>query len=179
MKRLVTDYLFDSDERRVSLDIKYADFKLERLLYILNTRSGDVIYDPSDPTLLAVDYGSDNVNGGRAYVELGFNTTSMAPTDQLIIIYDDGSVPVADDSDVLGRLVSLGQQLVELLRFHSSMVRTVNGDQIRVTTDSTSVMFFNGGTITTLNQLNGLDSREMLWSLWDNEYNTGIRNKIV
>ena len=179
MKRLVTDYLFDSDERIVSLDIKYADFKLERLLYILNTRSGEVIYDPSDSALLAVDYGIDNNNGGRAYVELNFNTTIMTPTDQLIIIYDDGNLPVAENSDVMSRLISLGQQLVELLRFPSTMTRTVNGDQIRVTTDSTSVMFFNGGTITTLNQLNGLDSREMLWSLWDNEYNTGIRNKIV
>jgi hypothetical protein len=180
MKRLVSDYSFDSDERRVTLDVTHAEFKLERLLYILNTRSGEVIYDPSDPNLLAVDWGIDNTQPGlRAYVELSFNTTSQSSTDQLIIIYDDGNLPVAENSDILSRLIGLGQQLVEQLRFHSTMVRTVNGDQIRVTTDSTSVMFFNGGTITTLNQLNGLDSRELLWSQWDTEYNTGVRNKIT
>ncbi|WP_408902529.1 hypothetical protein [Methylobacterium radiotolerans] len=81
-KPIATRPVFDPANR--TLDFSGTpNFELRRLFGVANARTGQLIYSPIVPDLVA-----SNVAG--SVVTLSFNTNGMVPADPLVIQYDDG-----------------------------------------------------------------------------------------
>ncbi len=81
-------YLFDASAREVIIP---GGIQREQLVLITNVTDNKVIYNFSDPELVATTYeiSTDIRNNTTTRVVLAYNTTSMSDTDKLQIIYDD------------------------------------------------------------------------------------------
>jgi hypothetical protein len=81
-------YLFDASEREVVIP---GGIQREQLILITNVTDNKVIYNFSDPELTATEYhiSTDIRNVVTTRVVLAYDTTSMADTDKLQIVYDD------------------------------------------------------------------------------------------
>ena len=81
-------YLFDASEREVVIP---GGIQREQLILITNVTDNKIIYNFSDPELTATTYeiSTDIRNVVTTRVVLAYDTTSMADTDKLQIVYDD------------------------------------------------------------------------------------------
>ena len=79
----ITNYTFDKSTRKVTFT-DYAAISLEGIKLVTNTTSNIIIYNFADP--LAGGTVATNV------LTLTYDTSSMANTDKLMILYDDGLV---------------------------------------------------------------------------------------
>jgi len=80
MKLVIGTYTFNAAAKTVDLS-SIQGFKIERLLAIINAKTGTLIYAAGDSTR-----GFSSVAGG--VVTLTYNTAGMSNTDALTIIYD-------------------------------------------------------------------------------------------
>ena len=81
-KKLITNYKFNATAQTVTLN-DYKPIILSNLFLITNTTAGTIIYNFADSTKSATVSGN--------VLTLAYNTTGMANTDALQIIYDDGT----------------------------------------------------------------------------------------
>lgn len=81
MKKRFEDYTFDASEKTVTFT-GVGTVKLESIVHIQNTLDGITIYSPFDINKLGTV--ATNV------LTCAFDTTGMADTDPLFIVYDDG-----------------------------------------------------------------------------------------
>ena len=81
-------YLFDASARQVVIP---GGIQREQLTLITNVTDNKIIYNFSDPELTATAYSieTDIRNVTTTRVTLAYDTTSMADTDKLQIVYDD------------------------------------------------------------------------------------------
>ena len=81
-------YLFDASAREVVIP---GGIQREQLTLITNVTDNKIIYNFSDPELTATTYSieTDIRNVTTTRVTLAYDTTSMADTDKLQIVYDD------------------------------------------------------------------------------------------
>ena len=81
-------YLFDASAREVIIP---GGIPREKLVLITNVTSNKVIYNFSDPELIATSYTiqTDIRNVTTTRVVLNYDTSSMLDTDDLQIVYDD------------------------------------------------------------------------------------------
>ena len=81
-------YIFDASARQVVIP---GGIQREKLILITNVTDNKVIYNFSDPELTATDYqiATDIRNVTTTRVTLAYDTSSMADTDKLQIVYDD------------------------------------------------------------------------------------------
>ncbi|QPB08402.1 virion structural protein [Synechococcus phage S-H9-2] len=81
-------YLFDASEREVVIP---GGIQREQLILITNVTDNKVIYNFSDPELIATEYhiSTDIRNNTTTRIVLAYDTTSMSDTDKLQIVYDD------------------------------------------------------------------------------------------
>ena len=81
-------YLFDASAREVVIP---GGIQREQLVLITNVTDNKVIYNFSDPELTATEYhiSTDIRNVVTTRLVLAYDTTSMADTDKLQIVYDD------------------------------------------------------------------------------------------
>lgn len=145
MKKLVSDYLFDASEKKVTFT-DYNPIILERVLVITNVTDGIIIYNFADPA-----------KGGSAatnVLTLEYDTATMDDTDKLQIFYDDYTLEPAtvQSQDVLEALVDTLQELIQRLAPLASAIANVGGTAMRVqpvTSISTAVT----GPITSANSI--------------------------
>lgn len=81
MKKLITNYTFDSVNKTVKL-LDYDQIDLGGLLLITNTTDGIIVYNFADTTLRGTVSGNT--------ITLAYDTTTMDSGDRLQIFYDDG-----------------------------------------------------------------------------------------
>ena len=81
-------YLFDASAREVIIP---GGIPKEKLVLITNVTSNKVIYNFSDPELIATTYSiqTDIRNVTTTRVVLNYDTSSMLDSDDLQIVYDD------------------------------------------------------------------------------------------
>ena len=81
-------YLFDASAREVIIP---GGIQREQLILITNVTDNKVIYNFSDPELIATTYSiqTDIRNVTTTRVVLAYDTSSMSDTDDLQIVYDD------------------------------------------------------------------------------------------
>jgi len=103
-----------------TLVVTGKNIRREQLLLITNTTSGTVIYNFSDPTLLASSYTTavDAVTGlETTTMVLAYNTTTMASTDKLSIVTEETYheiIPAEVMRDPVDKLrVSTPQSLID------------------------------------------------------------------
>ncbi len=173
---IVESYVFDKTAKTISMP-SIPELKLEGIQLITNLTTGTLIYQFNNAAL------GGTVSGNT--LTLTYDTSAMANTDKLQILYNPPSGGFFD------RALSLLYQAVEYLRApqwtHQVASNTGPAIYMRVQSDTNSNLN-NVASVTTvstvtavsnLTNYNTIDSRELVWSLWDTEYNTGIRNKIV
>lgn len=93
----------------------------------------------------------------------------------------------ANESGFFSRLLILVGFILEYLRALPFVVPTALGVKVQalVSTDSSlnSVSTVSAvttvSTVTNVTNMNTIDSREIIWSMWLNGYNEGVRSKIV
>jgi len=94
MKQIIKNYTFDKTAKTVTFT-DFTTINLERVLLITNATSNTLIYQFNDPSL------GGTVTGN--VLTLTFNTSAMANTDKLQIIYDVASGdPVYDGGQLNG-----------------------------------------------------------------------------
>ncbi len=157
---IVEQYTFDKVAKTIRLP-SIPNLKLEGIQLITNLTTGTLIYQFNSVAL------GGTVTGD--VLTLTYNTDAMSNSDRLQILYNPPTGGVYD------RLLSLFYQLVELVRAPNFVVRLTAGDTLRVLPDPNTTL----GSVGAITTLNNIDSREVPWALWDLEYTTGIRNKIV
>lgn len=166
---VVEQYIFNKTAKTITFPNITAP-SIEGFQLVTNLTTGDIIYQFNS----AAKGGTVSGN----VLTLDHDTSAMANSDKLQILYNP---PVGGFFD---RALVLLWQAVEYLRSPSYMTRLAAGDMLRVLSDSNSninnvVSVTTTAAVTNLTNLNTIDSRELIWSMWDAEYNTGIRNKIV
>lgn len=181
---IVDKYIFNAATKKITFP-SLPNLEIEGIQLIINLNTGTIIYQMTEVTK------GGTVSGN--VLTLTFDTTSMSNTDKLQIYY---SPPVDGFFD---RMVALLGQLVDYVRAPSYMTKVPAGDKIQVligadstfptianittvagvTTVSSVTAVTTVGAVTNLTNLNTIDSRELIWSMWDTEFNTGIRNKII
>lgn len=136
-KPIATRPVFDPANR--TLDFSGTpNFEVRRLFGVAHVRTGQLIYSPIVPELVAA-----NVAG--SVVTLSFNTNGMAPADPLLIQYDDGvndlppNASTADRQDAGNATLSQIRDAIKAQRSET------------IWTDDTGARFIRvdaGGTIT-------------------------------
>lgn len=175
MKKLVTNYVFDSAGHAVSLP-DLASPRVEGMLLVTNLASNQIIYNFADPAKGGTMVGN--------VLQLDFDTGSMAPTDPLQIFYDDGAVPAQNDTlDALVAAINVLQRIAKNLE---SLQIVDSAQRQRVTVDAmsggltlgtvTSVSTVN--TVSSLNQLGGVSTNFLLTDIARQAFATGIRQNL-
>lgn len=163
---IVEQYIFNPNDQTITLP-SIPNAKLEGVQLITNLTTGELIYQFNNAAL------GGSMSGN--VLTLNFDSTGMDPSDKLQILYNPPSGGFFD------RAMSLLYEIKEYLRSPPNMVPAAAGNYQRVLLDTTSNI--NGLTTVTnvqnLLTVGGIDTREMVWNLWDTEYNTGIRSKII
>lgn len=119
---------------------------------------------PSDSTGKLI--ATNQINGKQIQIVNVADASGnlVSPTDQ------------ATETAFYSRALVLLNQAVEFLRAPTYLTRVSGGDKIQViaSTDTSLLATVPSfGPVTTV-----IDARELIWSLWDTEYNTGIRMQI-
>ena len=169
---IIDDYVFNKTAKTIVFS-DYTSIRLEGIKLITNVTAGTIIYQFNSSTKLGTLSGNT--------VTLAYDTSAMADTDKLMIIYDPPSGGFFDRvTRLLGNIASyvkdpdyavptaLGKKVMCILNTDSSI-----GGVTTVTTVTTT------GTLTNLTNFNTLDSRNLIWAGWENQYNEGIRSKIT
>jgi hypothetical protein len=113
---LETGYTFNPATRTIVIP---RSFPQERLILITNVTKNKVIYNFSDPSLLATSFvnGVDANTSDIATVVLNYNTTTMSSTDKLQIVIDEYAesfTPAETQLDPTNKLrVSTPQALID------------------------------------------------------------------
>ncbi len=166
---IVDQYIFDPVAQTIRMP-QIPDLRIEGVQLITNLTTGTLIYQFNNVSL-----------GGtvsRDVLTLTLDTSAMSATDKLQILYNPPRGGFFD------RALSLLYQITEYLRSPPNTTVVANNNYQRVLVDNNSQMSTVSTVsavtaVTNLNGFGGIDSRELIWSAWDTEYNTGIRNKIV
>ena len=87
MKILIPNYKFNAASQTITFP-GYSNLSLAGFLIITDTTANIIIYNFADPTAGGI------LNGN--VLTLDYNTTALSNNDQLLIYYDDGTVPVRD-----------------------------------------------------------------------------------
>ena len=164
---IIPTYTFSAANKTITFP-NLTNPVIEGFQLITNLTTGTIIYQFND----VAKGGSVSSN----VLTLTFDTTAMSDTDKLQIIYNPPTGGFFD------RALFLFYQMVEHLRAPSWVTKLAGGDKVQViiSTDSNvNVNNINSGTITNVTNLNTIDSRELIWSMWDTEFNVGIRSKIT
>jgi hypothetical protein len=171
---IIKTYTFDPATRTIALPTE-PNLTLEGIQLITNLTTGTLIYQFNNVAL------GGTVSGNT--VTLTYDTTTMSSTDKLQILYNPPRGGFFDSAFTLLYRIS------EYLRAPSYMRKTAAGDSLGVIVDSgiiTSVGSLSTvssvttvSTVTTLNNFNSMDSRYIIWSGWNVEFQTGIRNRIT
>lgn len=85
MKIKIDNYTFDKNAKTITFT-DYVTIDLNRILGVINSTTGNIIYTPIDSTL------NGTVSGN--VLTLDYNTSSMSNTDKLIIYYDNSVNPL-------------------------------------------------------------------------------------
>jgi len=113
---LETGYTFTPATRTIVIP---RSFPQERLILITNVTKNKVIFNFSDPSMLATSFvnGVDSNGSDIATVVLNYNTTTMSSTDKLQIVVDEYAeafTPAETQLDPANKLrVSLPQALID------------------------------------------------------------------
>lgn len=171
MKQLITNYTFNPTNRTIVFT-DYTSLDLSGLLLITNISNSrkPVLYQFNDSGTTATVTGN--------VITLGYNTTSMNATDVLQIFYDDSNNDTTTTEEAL-----LLRRVVKLLE-SSATVDIANRQKIAVEVMPTVATTISSGTVTTvstvttLNQIAGVDSR---WQLidWARMAYNSMRNNIT
>lgn len=172
MKKLITNYQFDSTNKTVKL-LDYSSVSLENILLITNVSSNTILYNFASP-----GFGAD-VTGNT--ITLDYDTTSMLNTDVLQIFYED-----LEESPATEETLSLFRRILRVLQSNATVdsadrqivrVATVDGGNINITG-------INGGNITTVqnanvNGFNSVDTRYLLMDESRNAYANHVRRNLI
>ena len=126
MKKLITNYTFNSATRQIAL-IDYASIDLEGVLLITNVTDNVIVYNFSDPAFGGSVLGN--------VLTLTYNTASMSNSDTLQIFYDDGAAPARDDTatallDVASTLKRISKNMESLQVVDANQRQRVNVEVI-------------------------------------------------
>ena len=119
---ILESYAFTPSTRTIVITGK--NIRQEQLLLITNTTRGVVVYNFSDPTLLATSYSVPTITGAatgapteQTTIVLAYNTTAHLSTDKLAILVEETYteiVPSETTLDPVGKLrVSMPQSLID------------------------------------------------------------------
>lgn len=169
---IVDQYTFSASAKTITFP-QYSNLRLEGVKLITNLNTGTIIYQFND----VAKKGTVSSN----ILTLVYDTTAMSNTDKLMIIYEEVG------GGIFNRVTQILYQLLELVRSPSYMALLGSGDAIRVVFDGNSAMNTVNGvttvttvsTTTNLTNLNTVDSRNLIWGSWENEYLSGIRSRIT
>lgn len=158
MKVLFQDYTFNAATKQITFNTTDV-VSLNQVLVITNVTDNVIIYNFADAAK-----GGTIANN---VLTLTFDTTTMSNTDSLQIFLDLYGTPSTDDSVVLLR------RLIQLL----TPIATQDAQQRqRVTVENSSVSV---STITTLQTLNGVDTKFYLIDQARNTFANGIRQNLT
>lgn len=169
---VIDNYSFNKTAKTITFN-QYPSVRLEGIKLITNVTTGTIIYQFNASAKLGTV--SNNI------LTLAYDTSAMSDADKLMIIYDP---PTGGFFDVVQGYL---YQIMEFVRWPSYLAKSAGVDKVQVlmSTDSTLLSVNTINTLTALTTLanltnfNTIDSRELVWNLWDTEYNTGIRSKIT
>jgi hypothetical protein len=169
---IVDQYIFDPVAQTIKMP-QIPDLRIEGVQLITNLTTGALIYQFNNVAL------GGTVSGD--VLELTFNTAAMNATDKLQILYNPPRGGFFD------RALSLLYQAVEYLRSPPTLAKLPQGDYMRCVLDNTTSNISGVQSVASLSTMlnvgplgSGLvDAREIVWTAWDTEYNTGVRNKII
>lgn len=99
MKQLIKNYTFDKTAKTVTFS-DFASIRLERVLLITNVTAGVIVYQFNNPSLGGAAAGNT--------LTLAYDTSAMANTDNLQIIYDCLATDPLYDSQPIGGNVASG-----------------------------------------------------------------------
>lgn len=139
MKKLITNYTFNSATRQIALS-DYTSIDLDGVLLVTNVTDNVIVYNFADPALGGTV--SSNV------LTLTYNTASMSNSDALQIFYDDGAAPASDATatallDVAGTLKRISKNMESLQVVDANQRQKVNVEVMP--SISTSNILLNGG----------------------------------
>jgi hypothetical protein len=122
MKKLITNYTFNSATRQIALS-DYTSIDLDGVLLVTNVTDNVIVYNFADPALGGTV--SSNV------LTLTYDTTSMSNSDALQIFYDDGAAPASDDTatallDVANTLKRISKNMESLQVVDANQRQRVN-----------------------------------------------------
>lgn len=175
---VLNEYVFNKTAQTIVFP-DYESIKLEGIKLITNVTTGTIIYQFNASTKLGTVSGKT--------LTLAYDTSAMADTDKLMIIYDPPSGGFFD------RVTSLMQMIMQFVKSPDYAISTALGKKIMcilgtdssigtittVTTVSTVTNLTTAATLTNLTNFNTLDSRYLVWGAWQQNYNEGIRSKIT
>lgn len=94
-RNIIKEYTFNANAKTVSFD-EYSStgISIERVFLIMNARTADILYLPGDKSLIA------SVTDNIISLNDSVSTTLMNDSDELLIIYDEDSVPNALDRTI-------------------------------------------------------------------------------
>jgi hypothetical protein len=140
MKRLITDYTFDSAHKRIVFN-EYDIIDAEGVLLITNVAENVIIYNFADSSLKGAVSSNEIV--------LDFDTSSMNDTDPLQIYYDDVNInsSTLEQQKLMEGVVEALYELISRLSFLPA-VRGTAAD-LRTTVVGGSVSITGTPTVTT------------------------------
>lgn len=144
MKKLITNYTFDSATRQIALT-DYASIDLDGVLLITNVTDNVIVYNFSDPAFGGSVLGN--------VLTLTYNTASMSNSDALQIFYDDGTTPASDDT--VTALFDVANTLKRISKNIESLQVVDANQRQRVAVEALPTLT----TVTTVNQLANVDAR--------------------
>lgn len=171
-KITIDSYVFNKTAKTVTFT-GYSSIRIEGIRLITNVNTREMIYCFNDPAF------GGTVSGN--ILTLDYDTSAMADTDKLMIVYDPPSGGFFD------RVTELLRMIMDFVRAPDYAIPTATGKKIQclVAADSQLQSVATVTTVSTLtnltnlNNFNAIDSRNLIWAGWENQYNEGIRSKIT
>ena len=163
MKKLITDYTFNPATKQIVFN---EEFSLNQMLLITNTSNNTIIYNFANPLMGGVI--------SNKVLTLTYDTTSMSANDSIQIYVDDAEVPATEStqwsiSNVLGRIL---QVLSAPLGYDKSLQRN------RVTAILESGTVTTVSNVTSLNAMNGVDTRQVPTGINTTAWSLAVRERI-
>lgn len=166
MKKLITNYTFNSATRQIALS-DYTSIDLDGVLLVTNVTDNVIVYNFADPALGGTV--SSNV------LTLTYDTTSMSNGDALQIFYDDGAAPASDATATA--LLDVANTLKRISKNMESLQVVDANQRQRVAVEAVPTV----ANVTTIGTVNSFASVDARWPMvdWARTAADSIRTKLT
>ena len=151
MKIKIENYTFNKTAKTITFT-DYGSIQLDKILGVINTTTGNIIYTPIDSTL--------NGTVATNVLTLDYDTSSMNNTDKLLIYYYDATAPIHVIVDNPTDLSTVQTTLANILTKVNAI--DVNTDTIETKLTDILTEIDTNGTVNNTNLLNVITELQVI-----------------